>query len=188
MIEVLIVLGIAIIGVSYYFIFKEHHKKNEMTFAEIYPLVIEYFTISIISIILLGIGLGCIIRGCAYNEEIKEVIKEFTIGIIIISLTIIHFIFWIKTHKVDLEISEREEKETKTSNIAEWIELIAFILIIVASIFNIVKYIQFVEEAEKYKQIGTSILCIIASVILLYNMNPLEVKDRIKGIFKKGSK
>lgn len=186
--EVLIIFSIALIGLSYYLIFKEHHKKNEMTFAEIYPLVIEYFVISIISIIFLAIGLGCIARGCTDNDEIGEVIKEFGIGITILSLTILHFIFWIKTHKVDLEKSEREESETKTSNIAEWIELIAFILIIIASIVNIVKYVEFIDEIERYSQIGRSVLCIIASLILLYNINPLEIKDKIKGIFKKGSK
>ncbi len=186
--EILIVLGIALIGLSYYFIFRGHHKKNKMTFAEIYPLVIEYFAISIISIMLLAVGIGCIARGCINNDEIAEVIKEFAIGIIIISLTILHFIFWVKTHKVDLEVAKREEKEVRTTNIAEWIELIAFILIIIASIFNIVKYAQFLDETEKFRQIGTSILCILASFILLYNINPLKIKDKIKGIFKKGSK
>ncbi len=186
--EILIVLGIALIGLSYYLIFRKHHKKNEMTFAEIYPLVIEYFAISIISIIFLIIGFSCIARGCIDNDEIGEVIKEFGIGITIISLTILHFIFWIKTHKVDLEKLDREEKEVKTNNIAEWIELIAFILIIIASIFNIVKYAQFIDDVEKYSQIGTSVLCIIAALILLYNINPLDIKDKIKGIFKKGSK
>lgn len=186
--EVLIVLGIVLIGISYYLIFRKHHKKNGMTFAEIYPLVIEYFAISIISIFFLLIGLGCIARGCTDNDEIGEVIKEFAIGITIISLTILHFVFWIKTHKVDLEKSEREASEIKTSNIAEWIELIAFILIIIASVFNIVKYAQFIDEAEKYSHIGTSVLCIIAAIILLYNMNPLGIKDKIKNKLKKGSK
>lgn len=186
--EVLIVLGIALIGLSYYLIFRKHHKKNEMTFAEIYPLVIEYFAISIISIMLLAVGIGCIVRGCINNDEIAEVIKEFAIGIIIISLTILHFIFWVKTHKVDLETDKREEKEVKTTNIAEWIELIAFILIIIASIFNIVKYAQFLDETEKFRQISTSVLCILASFILLYNINPLKIKDKVKSILKKGSK
>lgn len=182
--EVLIVVIIALIGISYYLLFKEHHKRNEMTFDEIYPLVIEYAVISVISILLMFVGVKAIINGYVNNDEIKEVIKELTIGIVTISLVILHFIFWVKKHLVDLSTEVREEEKNTTSRIAEWIEIIAFVLIIAGSIFNIFKYMQFIDEVEKYRQISISVLCIIASVILLNNLNPLNFKDKIKEKFK----
>lgn len=175
MIEVLVVLGLIGIGFSYYILFKEHHKKNGMRFDEIYPLIIEYAVISIISIFLLIVGVQCIIEGCVNNDEIYEVIQEFTVGIVIISLTLIHFIFWIKTHRVDYEKSDRDEKEEKTTNIAEWIELIAFVLMIIGSVLNIIKYVQFIDETVKVQQIVISILCIIVSSFLLWKLNPLNI-------------
>ena len=81
-------------------------------------------------------------------------------------------------------ICGKKENEKKTSDIAEWIELIIFITMIIAAIFNIIKYIQFIDMTEKIKQIIGSILIIIASLILLYNLNPLEIKDKIKEKFK----
>lgn len=182
--EVLIVVIIALIGISYYLLFKEHHRRNEMTFDEIYPLVIEYAVISVISILLIFFGVKSIINGYVNNDEVKEVIKELTIGLVTISLVILHFIFWVKKHLVDLSTEVREEEKNTTSRIAEWIEIIAFVLIIAGSIFNIFKYMQFIDEVEKYRQISISVLCIIASVILLNNLNPLNFKDKIKEKFK----
>ena len=91
--EAIVVLGLIIIGISYYLLFKEHHKRNEMTFSEIYPLVIEYLVMCIISGILLVVAINCIITGYTYTDEIKEVIKELAIGFSIIILVIIHFIY-----------------------------------------------------------------------------------------------
>lgn len=182
--EAIVVLGLIIIGVSYYLLFKEHHKRNEMTFSEIYPLVIEYLVMCIISGILLVVAINCIITGYTYTDEIKEVIKELAIGFSIIILVIIHFIFWVKKHRIDLDKSEREAEEKRTADIAEWIELIVFIAMIIAAIFNIIKYVQFIDVTEKIKQIVGSILIIIASIVLLYNLNPLGIKDKIKSKFK----
>lgn len=184
MLEVGMVIVIVLIGVSYYLLFKEHHKRNEMTFSEIYPLVIEYAVMCVISILLLVFGVSSVINGYVNNDEVREVIKELTVGLVTISLVIIHFIFWVKRHRQDLNVEVREEDEKKTSHIAEWIEIIVFVIIIIASICNIIKYAQFIDTVEKYRQISISILCIIASCILINNLNPLKIKDKIKEKFK----
>jgi len=184
MLEVGMILVIIFIGVSYYFLFKEHHKRNQMTFSEIYPLVIEYAVMCVISILLLIFGVSSVMNGYVNNDEVREVIKELTVGLVIISLVIIHFIFWVKKHRQDLNTEVREEEEKKTSHIAEWIEIIIFVIIIIASIYNIFKYAQFIDKVEKYRQISISVLCIIASCILINNLNPLKIKDKIKEKFK----
>ena len=156
-----------------------------MNFSEIYPLVINYLALYFISIIILCFGIDRVITGYIYHDELAEVIKELIIGFSIISVVIINFIFYVKKHRIDLIESDREENEKQTKHIAEWIEIIIFLLLILFSIFNIGKYISFIDKTEKYKNIITSILCICASIFLLYNLNPLDIKDKIKSLFLK---
>lgn len=186
--EIGFIVIITIISLSYYLLFKEHHKRNEMKFSEIYPIFIEYAVMSVISILLLVFGVGSVINAYTNNDEIVEVIKELTVGLVTICLVILHFIFWVKKRRVDLDFEVREVEENRTSNIAEWIEIIVFVLVIIGSIFNIFKYIQFIDETVKYKQLSISVLCIFASVILLRNMNPLNINQKIKEIFNRANK
>lgn len=183
--EELILLFLIIIGISYYIFFGKHHKKNEMTFNEIFPLVINYLALSIISFFLLVFGIDTVLTGYVYNEQVSEVIKELIIGCTIISLVILNFVFYVKKHRVDLVQAEREEKEEREAKIGEIVEIIIFSLMIIAPIFNIFNYIHFLDKVEKYRQIGGSILCIFTAIFLLYNLNPLDIKNKIKSIFKK---
>lgn len=183
--EGIILIFFIITGISYYCFFGKHHKRNEMNFSEIYPLVINYLVLSIISTLILILGIDIVFTGYIYNDEVAEVLKSLIVGLTIISLVIINFIFYIKKHRMDLIQSDREENEKQTSNIAEWIEIIIFILLILFAIFNIFRHISFIDKVEKYKNIIGSILCICASVFLLYNLNPLNIKEKIKFLFLK---
>lgn len=182
--EIFIIIVIACIGISYYFIFKEHHKRNHLKFADIYPLVIEYAVICVISILLLVVGFKAVINGYVNRDEIREVLKELIVGLVTICLVIIHYIYWIKKHKFDVDIGDVEARDEKNAHIAEYIEICVFVIIIIGSIYNIIKYAQFIDKVEKYRQISISVLCIISSIILLHNLNPLKIKDKIKKIIK----
>lgn len=186
--EPIILIAFAIIGVSYYLLFAEHHKRNKMQFGEIYPLVINYFVLSLISIFIFFFGIDCVLTGYVYNDEIAEVIKELILGFTIIILVILNFIFYTKKHKIDLIQEEREAKEEKTAKIAEWIQLIIFLLLIIVPIFNIFKYINFIDKMIKYKQIVSSLICIISAIVLMYNLNPLDIRNKIKLLFYKTKK
>lgn len=174
--------------ISYYFIFREHHKKNEMKLHEIYPLVINYLILCIISFLVLVFGIDRVLTGYVYNDEIYEVIKEFITGFSIISVVIINFIFYIKRHKKDLNKEEREENDKKTLEIAEIIEFILFLIMFIAPIVNIFRYINFADKTEQIRQIGGGILFMIVSAFLMFNMNPLDIKGKIKELFKKKDK
>lgn len=183
--EAIVLIFFAIIGITYYIFFSEHHKRNNMKFDEVYPLVINYYILSIISTFLLIFGIDTIFTGYVYNDEIIELIKEFIFGIVIISLVILNFIFYIKKHKVDLVQSEREIQEERTNRIAEWVELIIFLLMIIISVHNIYKYIIFIDKIEKYKQIVKSVFYILIAIFLTYNLNPLDIRNKIKSLFDK---
>ena len=167
---------------SYYFIFKEHHKRNELKFHEIYPLVINYLILCIISFFVLLFGIDRVITGYVYNDEISELIQEFITGFAIISIVIINFIFYIKRHKVDLVQEEREEQDVKDSKIAEVIELIIFSVMFFLPVFYIFRYINFMDKSERIISIVGGILFMIISGFLLFSMNPLDIRGKI---FKK---
>lgn len=176
---------LAICLVSYYFLFKEHHKKNELKFHEIYPLVINYLILCIISFFVLVFGIDRVLTGYVYNDEISEIIKEFVTGFAIISVVIINFIFYIKKHRVDLVQEEREENDKKTTEIAEVIEFVLFLIMFIAPLINIFRYINFIDKEEQIRQTLFGILFMVVSAFLMFTMNPLDIKGKIRKLFKK---
>ena len=149
--EFSIILFFIVCFVSYFFIFKEHHKKNELKFHEIFPLIIHYLILCIISFFVLMFGIDRVLMGYVYNEEIYEVINEFITGFSIISVVIINFIFYIKKHKIDLIKEEREETVENTEKIAEIIEFIILILVFFIPIANIFKNINYWNKMDKIR-------------------------------------
>lgn len=183
--EFSVIIFLVICLISYYFIYKEHHKRNKLKFHEIFPRVITYLILCIISFFVLLYGIDIVFTGYVYNDEIYEIIKEFITGFAIISVVIINFIFQIKKNKADLIQEEREAQDAKDSKIAEIIEIVIFSLMFILPIFNIFRYINYIDKAEKIRQIVFGILFMVTSAFLLFTMNPLDIKGKIKKIFRK---
>lgn len=183
--EISVIIFLVICLISYYFIYKEHHKRNNLKFHEIFPRVIAYLILCIISFFVLLYGIDVVFTGYVYNDEIYEIIKEFITGFAIISVVIINFIFQIKKNKADLIQEEREAQDAKDSKNAEIIEIVIFSLMFILPIFNIFRYINYIDKAEKIRQIVFGILFMITSAFLLFTMNPLDIKGKIKKIFRK---
>ena len=181
--EISIISFLVISLVSYYFIFKEHHKRNGLKFHEIYPLIISYLILCIISLFALLFGIDRVLTGYVYNDEMREIIKEFITGFAIISVVIINFIFYIKKHKIDFAQEERETQDAKDSKIAEIIEIVIFTIMFILPIFNIFRYINYIDKAERIRQICGGILFMFVSAFLLFRLNPLDIKGKIKKIF-----
>ena len=180
-----VIVFLAVCLISYYFIFRVHHKKNELKFFEIYPLVINYLILCIISFFVLLFGIDRVLTGYVYNDEIYEVLKEFITGFTIISVVIINFIFYIKKHTEDLIQEEREENEKQTSNIAEIIEFVLLILMFIVPIFNIFKYINYIDKTEQIRYICGGFLFMAITAFLMLKLNPLDIKGKICKILKK---
>lgn len=183
--EVSVILFLVVCLISYYFIFKEHHKKNKLKFHEIYPRVINYIILCMVSVLVLLFGIDRVFTGYVYNDEIYEVIKEFVTGFAIISVVITNFIFYLKRNKVDLIQETRDAQDEKDSKIAEIIEIVIFSLMFIVPLFNIFRYINYIDKLERTRQIVFGILFMIMSVFLLFSMNPLNIRGKIKNIFRK---
>ena len=182
---IIIAAFLAICLISYYILFKDHHKRNELKFYEIYPLVIKYIILCIFSVFLIIFGISRIMEGYVYNEEIYEVIAEFAVGFTTIIVVILNFIFYVKRHRVDLVQEEREADAENTNNIAEIIEFVLLIGMIIISIFNMYREINLKDITNQLNELFTSIMLIVASVFLMFTLNPLDVKGKVKNIFDK---
>lgn len=174
-----------LIGVLYYILFHKHHKRNKIEFSELISLVTKFYTLTIITIIMIVIGIYCIILSNSYKEDRTQVITGVSLGIIIISGTIIHYIFYIKRHLVDYEQVEREIVKKRILRIGEILELIFFIIFMTMPIWRIPKFIEiFSNRKELIIELLRAFGLSIASTILLFSLNPLNIKQKIKSILE----
>ena len=106
---------IIILGIIYYLIFHKHHKRNQVDFSELISLLTKYYSLSIISTLLIVFGIYCFSLAHEYSYDRTEVIMYMITGILIISLTIINYIFYIKRNLVDYNQTIREMNKKSMS-------------------------------------------------------------------------
>ena len=177
---------IAIIGVAYYFIFRKHHKKNKVQLDELISLVVSFYTLTMISTIAIAIGIACILNANTFKYDRAQVIANVFIGIAIISITIINYVFYIKRNLKDMENTEREAKRKATIKIGEILELIFFTIFILMPIWRIPTFIDVIDDKkELIKELVRSFGLCIAALILLNALNPLDIKGKMKNFFTK---
>jgi len=186
-----IVVGIILIliGVLYYAIFHKHHKKNEVDFSELISLLTKFYSLTIMSMIMIILGVYCIISANSYKEDRTQVIMGVVLGIGIISGTIINYIFYIKKNLKDYEPVERELVKKRMIQVGEILELIFFIIFMTMPIWRIPKFIDVFENTkqliiELLRAFGLS----IASIILLFSLNPINIKQKIDNFLNKEKK
>lgn len=178
-----------LIGILYYAIFHKHHKKNKVDFSELISLLAKFYSLTIISIIMIILGIYCIISVNSYKEDRSQVVMGIILGIGIISGTIINYIFYIKRNLKDYEPVERELVKKRMIQVGEILELIFFIIFMTMPIWRIPKFIDVFENTkqliiELLRAFGLS----IASIILLFSLNPINIKQKIDNFLNKEKK
>lgn len=174
------------IGVAYYFIYKEHHKRNKVELDELVTLVSKFYVTTIITTLLIILGIFCIIGANEVKDTRNELIASILVGICIITVGVINFVFYIKRTLKDMDATIREKVRKTTIKIGEILELIFFIIFILMPIWRIPKFIEVIDNRkdliiELVRAFG---LC-IASLLLLNSINPLDIIGKIKKIFSK---
>lgn len=178
-----------LIGVLYYAIFHKHHKKNKVDFSELISLLAKFYSLTIMSIIMIILGVYCIISANSYREDRTQVIMGVILGIGIISGTIINYIFYIKRNLKDYEPVEREIVKKRIIQIGEVLELIFFIIFMTMPIWRIPKFIEiFSNRKELIIELLRAFGLSIASIILLFALNPVNIKTKIEDLFNKENK
>lgn len=177
-----IVFGIYLIaiGVAYYFIFHKHHKRNKIEFDELITLITKFYTLTMLTTILIAVGIFCIIKSNTYKDDRTQVVAGVLLGIAIISITIINYVFYIKRSLKDLVQEEREVTRKAILKFGEVLELIFFIIFILMPIWRIPKFIELFEtKKELIIELIRSFALSIASMILLISINPIDIKGKL---------
>ena len=178
-----------LIGILYYAIFHKHHKRNEVDFSELISLLTKFYSLTIISIIMIILGIYCIISANSYKEDRSQVVMGIILGIGIISGTIINYIFYIKRNLKDYEPVERELIKKRIIQIGEVLELIFFIIFMLMPIWRIPQFISVFENTkELIKELVRAFGLSISAIILLFSLNPVDIKTKIKAILKSEKK
>lgn len=169
-----------ILGIIYYFIFNKHHKRNKIELSELITLVTKFYSITILSTVLIIIGIYSIIYGNFYKEDRNQVISAVVVGIIIISATIISYIFYIKRSLKDLNPEIREKEKKNNIRIGEIIQFVFFVFFAFTPIWKIPIFLKLIEDKKELViEIIKSLLLCIASLFLLFSLNPLDIKGKI---------
>lgn len=164
----------------YYVIFHKHHKRNNVEISELISLVTKFYSLTIISTIIIICGILCIFDANSYKDERREVISRVSLGIVIISATIINYIFYIKRNLKDFNQEIREETKKKTMKIGEILELILFTIFLFFPIIRIPEFIGLFSNKNKFIiEIFKSLLLSVASLFLLYKLNPLDIRNKL---------
>ena len=174
------------IGVLYYFIFHKHHKKNKIQFDELITLVTKFYTVTMLTTIGIILGIVCIIYANTFKYDRAQVISAILLGIIIITISIINYVFYIKRSLKEMDVVERESIRKATIKIGEIIELIFFIIFILMPIWRIPKFIEVIENKKQLiiELVRSFGLC-IAALFLMDSLNPVNIKEKIKNLFTK---
>ncbi len=176
----LIGLYLLVVGIVYYLIFRKHHKRNEVELFELVNLVTKFFVITTVSIIVIVFGIDFILMANQYLETRSDVIAAIITGILLISATIINYIFYLKRALKDYEVVERQENKKRTLQIGEWLQLIFFVIMIFMPIIRIPYFIKvFEDKVELATDIFRSFLISFAAMFVLYNLNPLNIKEKL---------
>ncbi len=172
------------IVVSYWLIFRKHHKRNHVEIFELVNLVTKYFVVTTVSILLIIFGIDCIITANQYIETRRDVIAGVSLGIVIISATIIYYIKYIKSSLIDYDMEVREATNKKSLRIGEILQLICLILIILLPLWRIPYFIKvFDDRKELIIDLVRSFAISFAAMFVLYNMNPLEFREYLSKKF-----
>lgn len=182
------VIGIYVLlcGLAYYLIFREHHKRNKVELGELIELVTKFYSITTISILMICFGIYLFIQAAINRYDLEEVIDNLALGIFIISAVVFNYINYLKNSLKDFNQEIRIENQKKNAKIGQILEIIIFILLALTPIYRIPTFNRLKEyKPELYIEIVKSCLISISSIFLLYNLNPLNIKEKI---FKKKDK
>ena len=167
-------------------IFHKHHKRNKIDIDELISLVARFYTRTTVTIIFIIAGIYCIITANEYREDRIEVIGYIVFGIAVASIAIINYIFYIKASLIDPNQEERESVKKATIRIGKILEFIIFTIFILMPIWCIPHFISLVpERKELIKELIIVFAISFASIFLMFTLNPLNLKEKLKKLNSK---
>ena len=181
----LLIYMIVCIG-SYYLIFNKHHKRNNLKDFEILKSFTNYFVTLSMTVVVMFIGIQ-FFKEASNNLDDRSTEITFLIwAILIITGAICNFIFFIKRNLKDLDPAIRISYEKRMMKTAEILEIICFGLFIFMPLWLKVPLKIAYADGDKQlfaKYLAASIISPFTSIFLLYQLNPLDIRNRVKKQF-----
>ncbi len=181
----LLIYMIICIG-SYYLIFNKHHKRNNLKDFEILKSFTNYFVTLSMTVVVMFIGIQFFKEASNNLDDRNTEITFLVWAILIITGAICNFIFFIKRNLKDLDPAIRISYEKRMMKIAEILEIICFGLFIFMPLWLKVPLKIAYADGDKQlfaKYLAASIISPFTSIFLLYQLNPLDIRNRVKKQF-----
>lgn len=166
-----------LLGVIYYLIFHNHHKRNQVELFELVELVTKFYVRTIILMISLSVSVYLVIMAVYLQEDRNDVIACIALAVIIASLAIINYRYYIKISLLDYETEVREQNNKRKLKIGEILEIICLIICILAPVWRIPGFIEvFENKAKLATEIIKSFAISIGGLVLIFALNPMNIK------------
>ena len=181
----LLIYMIICIG-SYYLIFNKHHKRNNLKDFEILKSFTNYFVTLSMTVVVMFIGIQFFKEASNNLDDRNTEITLLVWAILIITGAICNFIFFIKRNLKDLDPAIRISYEKRMMKTAEILEIICFGLFIFMPLWLKVPLKIAYTDGDKQlfaKYLAASIISPFTSIFLLYQLNPLDIRNRVKKQF-----
>jgi len=181
----LLIYMIICIG-SYYLIFNKHHKRNNLKDFEILKSFTNYFVTLSMTVVVMFIGIQFFKEASNNLDDRNTEITFLVWAILIITGAICNFIFFIKRNLKDLDPAIRISYEKRMMKTAEILEIICFGLFIFMPLWLKVPLKIAYADGDKQlfaKYLAASIISPFTSIFLLYQLNPLDIRNRVKKQF-----
>lgn len=138
---------------------------------------------------LIGAGFFLILNSVTYKYDRFEVITSVSLGIVINIIVVYNYIVYIRKSLQDFNQEVREEEKKRTIKIGEILELIIFMIMMFTPLWRIPYLIDIYENRREFIIELIKVFVIsIAAIFLLYNLNPMNIKEKVKQLFNRKKK
>ena len=160
-----------------------------MELFELVELVTKFYSLTLLSILLIGVGFFLILNAVTYKYDRMEVITSVSLGIFINIVVVYNYIVYIRKSLQDFNQEIREEEKKRTIKIGEILELIIFTIMMFTPVWRIPYLIDIYDNKREFTiEIIKVFVISIAAIFLLYNLNPMNIKEKVKQFFCKSKK
>lgn len=180
------VVSLLIFVVLYFIIFRKYNKRNGLSVIDKICNCGEFSSKTALHVFMIILGADYFIEGMLLIESVYERYANFVVAVIVISLTLFHYIKYFKRLFIDRVEAEVKANEKRTEKFAEYILFIFLGAMIITPIFYIPRAAAICSTAGQFfTEIVKAIGCMLTGGYLMVYMNPLGVvrsKD-VKTIF-----
>lgn len=165
-----------VFAILYFIIFRKYNKRNKLNIFEIIRNMLEYSSKSALHMFTIALGLDYFIEGMLLLESVYERYANFFVAVLILSITIFHYIKYVKKLFIDLKEEDVKANEKRTEKFAEYVMFIFLGAMLITPVFYIPRAAAIsVDGSMFFTELIKALGCSLTGGYLLVYMNPLGV-------------